>query len=450
MERSLRAARLATFGFFTLNGFVLGVWVVHIPVVEHRAGIGHAVLGWLLLLLGGGAFAGMQFAGPLTDRFGARKVVPVSAVLCSAAVVLPGLAVNAWTLGAALLLLGFGNGCLDVSMNTHAVQVERGYRRPVMSAFHAFFSVGGVLAALAGARTLSWGWSAATTLGVVSVSGVVVTALAAPALLRPEPADAGEAVAGRRAADGRDAAGGRDAAAGQEAVAGPEAAADTARGRTTVRGTPPRIWALAALALMLMLCEGVANDWSVLAMRDVLDAPAATAAFAYGAFSTAMTVGRLLTDRVVARFGPVAVVRYGAALGAAGLTAVALSPWIPLALIGWTVFGIGLSGCIPQLFSAAGHADQDAAGTNVSRVAGLGYLGMLAGPAVIGPLTRFIPLNLTFFLPVAFCVVAVGMSRILRPVRTGEGERGHGGDRDRDRPEAGAPGALKHSEHLPS
>lgn len=149
MERSLRAARLATFGFFTLNGFVLGVWVVHIPVVEHRAGIGHAVLGWLLLLLGGGAFAGMQFAGPLTDRFGARKVVPVSAVLCSAAVVLPGLAVNAWTLGAALLLLGFGNGCLDVSMNTHAVQVERGYRRPVMSAFHAFFSVGGVLAALA-------------------------------------------------------------------------------------------------------------------------------------------------------------------------------------------------------------------------------------------------------------------------------------------------------------
>ncbi|MFE4825678.1 MFS transporter [Streptomyces sp. NPDC056672] len=439
LERSLRAARLATFGFFTLNGFVLGVWVVHIPVVEHRAGISHAVLGWLLLLLGGGAFAGMQFVGPLTDRFGARKVVPVSAVLCSAAVVLPGLAVNAWTLGAALLLLGFGNGCLDVSMNTHAVQVERGYRRPVMSAFHAFFSVGGVLAALAGARTLSWGWSAATTLGVVSVSGVVVTALAAPALLRPEPADAGEAADGRKAADGRDAADGR------------EAAADTSRGRTTVRGTPPRIWALAALALMLMLCEGVANDWSVLAMRDVLDAPAATAAFAYGAFSTAMTVGRLLTDRVVARFGPVAVVRYGAALGAAGLTAVALSPWIPLALIGWTVFGIGLSGCIPQLFSAAGHADQDAAGTNVSRVAGLGYLGMLAGPAVIGPLTHFIPLNLTFFLPVAFCVVAVGMSRILGTTPTSDGERGHGGDRDR--PETGAPGTpgtLKHSEHLPS
>ena len=60
----------------------------------------------------------------------------------------------------------------------------------------------------------------------------------------------------------------------------------------------------------------------------------------------------------------------------------------------------------PQLFSAAGHTDPAAAGANVSRVAGLGYLGMLAGPAVIGPMTHFMPLNLAFFLPIAFCAVA--------------------------------------------
>ncbi|MEV4971021.1 MFS transporter [Streptomyces scopuliridis] len=393
MERSLRAARIATFGFFTLNGFVMGMWVVHIPTVEHRAGISHAVLGWLLLLLGGGAFAGMQLVGPLTDRLGARKVVPASAALCSAALILPGLATETWTLAVALLVFGFGNGCLDVSMNTHAVQVERGYQRPVMSAFHAFFSVGGVLAALVGARTLSWDWSAALTLTSVSVFGLAVTVLFTPALLRPEPARAPEATSEETGA------GQRPAPAGQKP---PRAK------------TPSRIWALAVLAFMLMLCEGVANDWSVLGLREVLDAPAATAALAYGAFSTAMTIGRLLTDRVSARFGPVAIVRYGTSLAALGLTAVALSPWIPLALVGWTVFGIGLSGSVPQLFSAAGHADQGSAGANVSRVAGLGYLGMLAGPAIIGPMTHFLPLNLTFFLPVAFCVIAACAARILR------------------------------------
>jgi MFS family permease len=163
-----------------------------------------------------------------------------------------------------------------------------------------------------------------------------------------------------------------------------------------------------------MLSEGVANDWSVLAMRDVLDAPAATAALAYGAFATAMTIGRFLTDRVAARFGPVAIVRYGSALAALALTMIALAPSIPLAIAGWVLFGIGLSGTIPQLFSAAGHTDANAAGANVSRVAGLGYLGMLAGPAIIGPLTHVMPLNYTFFLPVAFCVVAALTAQILR------------------------------------
>ncbi|MEW2165313.1 MFS transporter [Streptomyces sp. NPDC007084] len=382
MERHLRAARLATFAYFVLNGFLMGMWIVHIPTIEQRVGIGHATLGWLLLLLGAGAFVGMQVVGPLTDRFGARTVVPLSAALCAATVALPGLAGNVWTLGAALLALGMGNGCLDVSMNAHAVQVEHAYRRPVMSAFHAAFSIGGVLAALIGARTLSWGWTPATTLLSVAAVGIAASVLAAPALLRPERAPAAEPGAG--------------------AV-------------KTRRRTPRHIWMLAALALMIMLCEGVANDWSTLHLRRVLDAPPATAALAYGAFATAMTVGRLLTDRLAARYGPAAILRYGAALAALGLTAAALSGQVPLALAGWAVFGAGLSGCVPQLFSAAGHADQDATGANVSRVAGLGYLGMLAGPAVIGPLTRFVPLNVTFFLPVAFCVVAACAAGIVRP-----------------------------------
>jgi len=132
---------------------------------------------------------------------------------------------------------------------------------------------------------------------------------------------------------------------------------------------------------MCMLCEGVANDWSTLDLKTILGAPAGTAAFAYGTFAATMTTGRLLADRVSRRFGSAAVLRYGAATGAVGITVVALSPWIWMALAGWALFGLGLSGCVPQLFSAAGHADPAAAGTNVSRVAGLGYLGMLTGPA---------------------------------------------------------------------
>lgn len=376
---TLRAGRLATFVYFGLNGFLLGMWIVHIPAVAHRTEVSHAVLGWLLLLLGAGAFAGMQVVGPLTDRFGARTVVPVSAALFSVALILPGLATDAWTLGAALLLVGCGNGAMDVSMNVHAVQVERAYGRPVMSAFHATFSIGGVVAALVGAATLSLGWNPALTLGSAAAVGVVVSVACRTMLLRPE----------------------REPSPGTDTTAAP------AR-------TPRRIWIMAALALMLMLCEGVANDWSALHLRDVLDASAATAAFAYGAFATAMTVGRFLADGMSARFGAIAILRYGAAIAGVGLAIAALSPWIPVALAGWTIAGIGLSGCVPQLFSAAGHTDQAAAGSNVARVAGIGYLGVLAGPAVIGPMTHFMPLNITFLLPVALCVITACAAGVLR------------------------------------
>ncbi|GIJ45240.1 MFS transporter [Virgisporangium aliadipatigenens] len=384
MNRTLRAARLATFAYFALNGFVLGVWVVHIPAVEQRVGVDHAVLGWLLLLLGGGAFTGMRLVGRVADRYGARRVMPLCGVACGAALVLPAFAVDAWTLGAALLVLGIGLGALDVAMNAHAVQVERAYGRAIMSAFHAVFSVGGVFAALVCARTLAWGWSAPLTLGLVAALGVAASVAFLPLLLPP---------------------------------AERSASAATARPRTA----PARIWVLAALAFALMLSEGVANDWSALVMRDVLDAPAATAAFAYGAFSTTMTVGRFLADRIVGRFGPVAVLRWGSALAALALVVIVAAPSVPVALFGWALFGAGLSGTIPQLFSAAGHADPEAAGNNVSRVAGLGYLGMLAGPAVIGPLTHLMPLNRTLVLPLVLCVVAALAAHSVRTPETGAG-----------------------------
>jgi predicted MFS family arabinose efflux permease len=382
MERALRVARAVTFVYFILNGTLLGMWVVQIPAVEEHVGISHAALGGFLVLLGAGAFAGMQVGGRLSDRLGTRTVVPLAGVLCSVTLVLPGLAQEPWVLGAALLVFGFGNGTLDVSMNAHAVQVEKAYQRPVMSAFHATFSVGGVLAALAGAVAIDIGWGPATTLATASGIGVLIALASAGGLLPAVPA----------------------------------APATDAGGELEVRkrAVPARIWLLAGVALLIMLCEGAANDWSVLHLKTVLGAPQSTAAFAYGTFAATMTIGRLLADRVCARFGPIAVLRYGAALAAAGITLVAVSPWIWAALAGWGLFGLGLSGCIPQLFSAAGHADPAAAGTNVSRVAGLGYIGMLAGPAVIGWMTHLMALNHTFLLLALFCVTAAAASGILR------------------------------------
>ena len=358
---------MATFTYFALNGFVLGIWVVHIPTIEKHVGVSPATLGWLLLMLGAGAFAGMRLIGPLTDHWGTRRVVPLSGLLCSAALLGPAFAGNGWILGVALLGLGFSNGCMDVSMNTHAVQVEARYARPVMSAFHAMYSIGGFAASLVGALTLAQHVDTRLTMSLAALAAALASVLAAPSLLPHEPIHR-------------------------------EAHATRPKSRT-----PRAIWIMAAFAVMLMLTEGVANDWSVLSAKDDLHVTASIAALAYGAFAGAMTVGRFCADWVAARFGANAILRYGSLVAAGSLTIVALSPWIALTLAGWTLLGLGLSGTIPQLFSAAGHLDPTAAGVNVSRVVGVGYLGILAGPAVIGPLTRLFSIQHTFVLPLVLC-----------------------------------------------
>ncbi|WP_232836934.1 MFS transporter [Lentzea terrae] len=373
---ALKAARVATFTYFVLNGFLLGLWLVHIPTIEQRTGIDHAELGRLLLLLGLGAFVGMRIGGKVADRMGVKLILPIAGVFCSLTAVLPGLAVGQWTLGAALLIFGIGNGLIDVAMNAHAVVVERHYKRPVMSAFHATWSLGGVAAALTGARTLSWDLSPAVTLGLAAALGVVVSLVTARALLNEKEEHHVQVVGKRK--------------------------------------VPRRIWIMAALAGLIMLSEGSANDWSVLHLQDVLGAAPEVAALAYGAFATTMTGGRLLADRITARVGPVAVLRWGSAIGAAGIATAALSPWIWLALVGWAIAGAGLAGTVPQLFSAAGHEEAGAAAANMSRVVGIGYIGVLAGPAVIGWLTHLMPLNVAFLLPVAFCVIAALSAGVLR------------------------------------
>jgi MFS family permease len=377
-----RAARVATWLYFGLNGFAVGMWVVHIPSIEQKTGITHSTLGLLLLVLGGAAFTGMQVAGPLVDKLGQRRLVPAAGILLGIALAGPGLATNWWTLGLTLILVGFGNGSIDVGMNAQAVVVERGYPRPIMAAFHAMWSIGGAIAAVIGAATLKAGVPTEVTLGLSGLICIAIALAASRFLLEATVSDE-----------------------------------DSDEGVPREKPPAKLVWALGGLAFGLMLSEGVANDWAALHFRDILGTSVSTAAFAYGAFAVAMTVGRFLTDRVAAVVGPAAIVRWGAAMAAVGLTLVIVVPWVPVALVGWAIFGLGLAGGVPQLFTAAGNLDPRSSGALMARVVGLGYVGLLAGPALIGGLAHWMPLNIAFILPVVLCVLTFFGGPVLKSRR---------------------------------
>ena len=394
----LRQARLGVFGTFFVAGFGLAAWLVNIPPVQEKTQISHATLGILLLVLGLGGVVGMQISGFVINRLGSKIVSLVALTVFVLAVNLPVHATGAVSLGIALFVFGLGNGSLDVAMNDQAVIVERDYGRPIMSAFHAYWSIGGAVGALLGAALqgldVGLGTSVLVAAAITAVVGFAAVGRMLPGTPTVAPA-ASPAVAGSKS---------EDSAA---------AASSPPRTQPGIRG---RVIAFGVLAFLLMMAEGVANDWAPLHAVDHLHQPSSTAALAYAIFAVAMTVGRLTVDRIAHRFGPAFVVRYGSAAAAAGIALVMVSPVFALTLAGWTIFGLGLAGVVPQLFTAAGNISSTGQSIILSRVVGAGYVGALAGPALIGLLAGWVGLNLAFVLPLLVCILAIVVAPVVTPL----------------------------------
>jgi hypothetical protein len=212
---------------------------------------------------GQGPVVAMPVTGYLSARTGARPMIllgGVGLVLC-----LPILAALSAPLPLAVALLFFGAslGTIDVAMNVHAAEIEKARARPLMSGFHAMWSVGGVLGA--GGMTLL------LSLGLSPLAGACAgSALALAALLYARPrflvAQGGEAPAFVRP-----------------------------------RGI---VLLLAVLAGITFLVEGAVLDWSALLVVGRGLVEPALGGLGYMLFSVAMVVGRLTGDRIVGLLGP--------------------------------------------------------------------------------------------------------------------------------------------------
>jgi predicted MFS family arabinose efflux permease len=365
---------------FLLYGTILGTWTARIPAVKQHLGLDDGQLSIGLLAFAGGAIVGMQAAGPLVDRLRSGRVMIPAAVADGALLVLPAFAFDLPVLAVCLFAFGAVHGTLNVAMNVNAVEVQRALGRPIISSCHAVYSAGGFLGAgIGGLFAFAGAGPGATFLGV-AVLAVAVAAWAAawalPADLAPLPE--------------------------------PSAAA----------GGGAALSAVLFLGVLVFCClvgEGAAADWSAVYLRDSLGSVAGFAAAAYAAFSIAMMSGRLLGDRLTARFGPVRLVRGCGVLAASGLAAALLIGRPFAGVAGFACLGAGLSCIAPQVFAAAGSRDPARAGQAIGRVAGMGFLGFVAGPVMIGAAAQVFGLPRALLIPAALALFVAAAAPALRP-----------------------------------
>ena len=143
----IRPARRATSAMFLICGTATSCWAPMIPFVKTRLELDEGTLGLILLVFGGGSMVAMPLAGVAIHVWGSRRVVSLASLGTCAALPLLALPLDTVLLAAALFVFGAALGAMDVAMNAQAITVQREAGRPIMSSFHAMFSIGGLVGA---------------------------------------------------------------------------------------------------------------------------------------------------------------------------------------------------------------------------------------------------------------------------------------------------------------
>jgi predicted MFS family arabinose efflux permease len=365
------ATRLATRLAFLVAGFGIACWAPLVPFAKQRLEIDDGILGLLLLCLGIGSVAAMLVTGSLSARYGSKPFIIGGGL--GLAVLLPTLTIATapLTLGFSLLAFGATLGSIDVAMNIHAVEVERAAARPLMSGFHALFSIGGFAGSALMTALLSLRLGAFTSTLIASALMLLAMLVTWPCLL--QSAQAGD-------------------------------------GPLFVR--PHGIVVLLALlAAITFLVEGAVLDWGALLVIGAGLVPPARGGVGYMLFSIAMTSGRLCGDAVVARVGDRATLVWGSLLAIAGFAVLLLAPIAAVAMAGFLLIGLGASNLVPILFRRTGTQEVMPVGLAVAAITTTGYAGVLMGPAAVGFVAKAAGLATAFWMLAALMLLVTLSAR---------------------------------------
>jgi MFS family permease len=368
----MTSARLAVKIMFFLNGFVHANLFSRLPRVQELFVLDNGALGMVLLSSSIGALGAMPFTGWVIIRYGSRRITIFSAFFYCLLVPLVPWVGTMTGLSLLFFFMGISAGMLDVSMNAQAVMVEQQIRKPIMTSFHALFSIGMMAGAGSGALFAKMQTTLAVHFSIITLLSVVIAFFARYYLIYDAPQAAREGPAFRL----------------------PNAA----------------MISVGIIAFCCMLGEGAMADWSTNYLENIVRASEAVAPLGLSAFALAMTIGRLLGDGARLRLGDKRLLISCGTIACTGLALAITVPEPALVIAGFFLVGIGLSVIVPIAYSIAGNAPDLPPGVGLAMVTTVGYSGFLFGPPIIGFLADWFSLRFALMVVVFLFLLMIGLS----------------------------------------
>lgn len=373
--------RWAVNAMFLLNGFSYGNWIARLPRFQEVYGLDNGGIGLILLTHAVGALIAMPLTGWLIARNGSRQATRLAVwSFLFWSFFLP-LAPDVFLLGLFFFGMGLSAGMLDVAMNAQAVLVEQNLKKPIMTSFHAIFSLGMMLGAGCGALFIYFGLDLAPHLWSALALNIILAWWGSRHLIvdriKDPMAEGGGFQLPTRAMMG-----------------------------------------IGLIAFCCMLGEGAMADWSTNYLKNIAQAAPATAPLGLAAFSMAMMLARFIGDRARSTWGDGRLLVAGSLLSVVGLLIILAILQPVIIIIACTLVGLGLSVIVPITYSKAGSMPNIDPGVGISMVTTVGYSGFLFGPPIIGFVADWMGLRMALGLVlILFLFMLFLSSKVPRTVR---------------------------------
>ena len=354
------------FVFATLN-IVFGTWAIYIPAIKSRLGINEGDLGLAIFCMAIGTLIMIVLAPKLINLMGVGKATGYGIFFFLFSFIIPFSASQYVWLCFGMFTVGLFSGFTDVAMNALVSEIEKRDKVHIMSASHGFFSLGGFLGAGIGGLFLTKNILPIYHLLVV----ISILLLLNLALFRKYL----------------------------------NVSSVPLEDNTFKINLITPLIVLGIIAFFIMATEGAIVDWSALYLEKVSLAKLSWLGLGYTIFSATMALGRFFGDAIGKKLGSKSLILGGVFIASIGFSCILLVYPI-IALIGFGLVGTGLSVVVPELYRMAGNFKNLDASIGISFVTGIGFLGFLIGPVLLGFLAEISSLKLSFLALLIFVIVS--------------------------------------------
>ena len=360
--------------FFSISFFV-GLWTIRIPDIKDQILTDYSGMSYLFVIFSLGSILTMIVAPKIIEIFSSKIIVLISGSIISFLWIFVPFVTSFLQMAFLSFLFGCAYGIFEVVLNLQATNLEKKYDKPMMSGFHAFWSIGLLSGSFITSIFLEYRISFLTN-SITYIFILFPLIFVSSLTLRTNEAE-------------------------KQSFAG------------IFFKWPILLMVLVLFSITAVFLEGGTDSWGALYMRDYLQAEGFNIGLAAIAFNGAMVIGRLTGDQFKTILGIQKFLFISIVCSLLGVLIVLLSKVVLFAIIGFVIAGLGVSSVIPICYTLASSIKNINPTVGITVITIAVYGDFMIAPPILGYTANIIGIQYVY-LPIVILFIISTLILIIK------------------------------------